>query len=186
MYDPLTVAFEIRSPFREKPSRLWPKGYRPPFITIWHKDPERDGTDDSCDWFGRKRPLSPAEQRIAEAIWEGGSIFGNPPHYLGPEDRTRESRWFSELKKASYEWRRRKRRWFQHPRWHIWHWRIQVRPYQSFKRAYFVRCGGCRKRFGKGPAFGFFGGGAIFHEECMPGRHPAAAPAASESPEKEG
>lgn len=55
MYDPLTVAFEIKSPFRGERSKLWPKGYRKTLVTIWHKDPERPGrghrTDDSCGWF---------------------------------------------------------------------------------------------------------------------------------------
>ncbi len=48
MHDPMTVAFEILSPFREKPSVLFPHGYRAAVVTIWHKDPERDGSDDSC------------------------------------------------------------------------------------------------------------------------------------------
>lgn len=52
MHDPMTVAFEIRSPFRDKPSEMFPEGYRRHFITIWHKDPCRDGSDDSCRWFG--------------------------------------------------------------------------------------------------------------------------------------
>jgi hypothetical protein len=47
MYDPKTVAFDIRNPFlRNK----W--GDRPLLITIWHVDPESDNSDDSCDWFG--------------------------------------------------------------------------------------------------------------------------------------
>lgn len=55
MHDPLTVAHEIKSPFRKKPDKFWPKGYRTTIITIWHKDPETDGTDDSCGWFPRSR-----------------------------------------------------------------------------------------------------------------------------------
>lgn len=31
--------------------------YRTPFITIWHVDPEKDGTDDSCGWFIRSRHI---------------------------------------------------------------------------------------------------------------------------------
>lgn len=51
MHDPMTVAFEIRYPWRSEPrSKLWPKGYRRSFITVWHVDPESDGTDDSCGW----------------------------------------------------------------------------------------------------------------------------------------
>jgi hypothetical protein len=50
MYDPLTVAFEIRSPLKRR-SAWFPKGYRKSLVTIWHRDPEADGTDDSCGWF---------------------------------------------------------------------------------------------------------------------------------------
>ena len=63
MHDPLTVAFEIYYPWHWKifrPSRRElniTKSYKyfEPFITIWHKDPEKDGTDDSCGWFMRSR-----------------------------------------------------------------------------------------------------------------------------------
>jgi hypothetical protein len=56
MHDPSTVAFDIKSPFRGRPSSMWPKGYRNTLITIWHEDPLnfenkcgcRD--DDSCGW----------------------------------------------------------------------------------------------------------------------------------------
>lgn len=58
MHDPMTVAFEIKSPFK-KP--LFSKSggplgpYRETWFTIWHVDPEKDGTDDSCGWFIRSR-----------------------------------------------------------------------------------------------------------------------------------
>lgn len=70
MHDPSTVAFQIKSPFRGKPSKFWPKGYRGTLVTIWHEDPmdfegkcgcRRD--DDSCGWFSP--PYSePARDRI--------------------------------------------------------------------------------------------------------------------------
>lgn len=60
MHDPMTVAFEIKYPWRGKPSKFFPKGYRSTFITIWHVDPERDGTDDSCGW---SRPKLSKDQR---------------------------------------------------------------------------------------------------------------------------
>lgn len=54
MHDPLTVAFQIKYPWRSGPkSKLFPNGYRNDCITIWHKDPERGGSDDSCGWFKR-------------------------------------------------------------------------------------------------------------------------------------
>lgn len=49
----MTVAFEIKSPFKKK-SEFFPEGYRNTLVTIWHVDPEKDGSDDSCGWF--KRP----------------------------------------------------------------------------------------------------------------------------------
>lgn len=53
MHDPMTVAFEIKYPWKNgRLTDLFPKGYRDPFITIWHVDPEKDGSDDSC-WRGK-------------------------------------------------------------------------------------------------------------------------------------
>lgn len=52
MHDPMTVAFDIKYPWRKYPKghKHWPDGYRETFITIWHVDPETDGSDDSCGW----------------------------------------------------------------------------------------------------------------------------------------
>lgn len=47
MHDPMTVAFEIKLPFRSEKNK-----YKS-LITIWHVDPEKDGSDDSCGWFIR-------------------------------------------------------------------------------------------------------------------------------------
>lgn len=44
MHDPMTVAHEIKWPWKNK------HGYRESIFTIWHVDPEKDGTDDSCGW----------------------------------------------------------------------------------------------------------------------------------------
>lgn len=53
MHDPKTVAHEIYLGSRKKKNGR----YRNPFITIWHVDPENDGTDDSCGHFIRIRHL---------------------------------------------------------------------------------------------------------------------------------
>ena len=58
MHDPLTVAFEIRylwKKYGQRGQTEFERNYRESFITIWHKDPERDGSDDSCGWFKRAR-----------------------------------------------------------------------------------------------------------------------------------
>lgn len=50
MYDPKTVAHEIYLGRKRRKNG----NYRLPIITIWHVDPEKDGTDDSCGWFAPK------------------------------------------------------------------------------------------------------------------------------------
>jgi hypothetical protein len=49
MHDPMVVAWEIKSPIKRKHA-LFPEGYRSTWITVWHVDPESDGTDDSCGY----------------------------------------------------------------------------------------------------------------------------------------
>lgn len=55
----MTLAFSVRIPLPWKTDgllksegRVWAKY---DLATIWHCDPERDGTDDSCGWFKRAR-----------------------------------------------------------------------------------------------------------------------------------
>lgn len=54
MRDPETVAFEIPNPFRWR-KRFDGKWAMETLATVWHVDPETDGTDDSCGWFMRAR-----------------------------------------------------------------------------------------------------------------------------------
>lgn len=74
MHDPMTVAFDIKRPWRSAPSQFSPKGYRPTWITIWHVDPERDagkrGTraDDTCGWF--RPPTAPEERARMHKLGE--------------------------------------------------------------------------------------------------------------------
>ncbi len=77
MYDPLTLVFEIRSPFKTKPDKLFPKGYKKPLITIWHKDSEKDGTDDACAWYPRSRHGDPKilEKIVNRYKYEWATLF---------------------------------------------------------------------------------------------------------------
>jgi hypothetical protein len=86
MHDPLTVAFEIRYPWKKYGKRgrtEFERNYRESFITIWHKDPERDGSDDSCGWFKRARHGSPEVlatiRKSFEFDWDAsyGGWFGS-------------------------------------------------------------------------------------------------------------
>lgn len=76
MHDPMTVAFEIKNPFTKKRG-----GYRPSLVTVWHVDPEKDGSDDSCDWFGGRR-LTEKQKAVRDRIagtfafeWHRGAPF---------------------------------------------------------------------------------------------------------------
>ncbi len=84
MHDPSTVAFDIKYPWRSShKSKMWPKGYRNTFITIWHVDPEDARgmcgirrRDDTCGWFTPPYPQKDHD-RIAKLakqqyshIWE--------------------------------------------------------------------------------------------------------------------
>lgn len=51
MHDPMTVAFEIRKiPWRGDFLDNKNNKFNAPVITVWHVDPESDGSDDSCGW----------------------------------------------------------------------------------------------------------------------------------------
>lgn len=67
MHDPMTLAFEIK---RLWPTRLsWPlrRLYWPALIQVWHVDPERDGSDDSCGWSFVRVPESIRDSLTFEA-----------------------------------------------------------------------------------------------------------------------
>lgn len=70
MHDPMTVAFDIKSPWKRG-------GYRPTLVTIWHVDPEKGGSDDSCG-FSFPRLTKAQRSRIRDfAWWEG-----HDPYFL--------------------------------------------------------------------------------------------------------
>jgi len=182
MHDPLTVAFEIRNPFlRQK--QVGSHKWRPPLVTIWHRDPEKRGDDDSCDWFGRRRRLSASETALEEAWSRLSHVLGNEPFYPDPRLYGREPHAegntapIREMGRAFYAWRRQGRiRW--HPRWHVHHWHFQIYPVQHFKRWAFSRCRGCGGRFrwgyapisdswdGVGPGW-FRNREHVRHSECV-------------------
>lgn len=73
MHDPMTVAFEIKSPFKSAPRSAYKihDEYRSTIIRIWHVDPERDGSDDSCGWSWVKLTESQRERLKSSAWFEG-------------------------------------------------------------------------------------------------------------------
>lgn len=97
MFDPLSVAHEIRLPWRKyKPwpkgvenwdtlteqqkrgrSPYWREGFRNSLLTIWHKDPCTDGTDNSCGMCWAK--LTKDQYKCLQAMaWDEGRA----PWYL--------------------------------------------------------------------------------------------------------
>lgn len=61
MHNPQALAFDIYLGSKEKKNGH----YRTPFISIWHNDPEKDGTDDSCGCFIRSRHI---DQKIIDKV----------------------------------------------------------------------------------------------------------------------
>ena len=77
MHDPDTLAFEIRLPWfrssRFPSGRVWNPWWKagPTLLVVWHRDPQRGGSDDSCGWsFARPSEEEYAEvEKIAEFAW---------------------------------------------------------------------------------------------------------------------
>jgi hypothetical protein len=87
MHDPKTQAFQIKYPWFRR-SQWFPQGYHDPFITVWHVDPETDGSDDSCGWSRTK--CSPAADKLIEemASWEM-----EHPFFFGVTTRIRDPKY---------------------------------------------------------------------------------------------
>lgn len=167
MHDPMTVIGDFPS---YKARKRWP--WLPHLFTLWHVDPEKDGTDSSCWNYCRQTPATDAEKAIAEVLWDGETMFDNRPHY--PDSR--EHRWFQQLKAAWWEHRRRKG-WCLSWRWHFWHWKVQFHPWQVLRRWLLTRCCRCGKRFPWGyapctshwdapPLRWFRGEEGLYHHDC--------------------
>jgi hypothetical protein len=73
MHDPMTVAHEIKWPFKDK------NGFKPSIITIWHVDPETNvlgcRDDDSCGWFSPPYTEQDAEKVRQLAKDQYGQLF---------------------------------------------------------------------------------------------------------------
>lgn len=73
MHDPMTVAHEIKWPFKDK------NGFKPSIITIWHVDPETNvlgcRDDDSCGWFSPPYTEQEAEKVRQLAKDQYGQLF---------------------------------------------------------------------------------------------------------------
>lgn len=134
MHDPLTEAFRWPTPWSKRDlATLDMDKYRSPKIVIWHRDPESDGTDDSCGWFMPKVPKDVMDRLHGNAV-EG------------------ECSW-DELDQRVIGYRvalRHARPWWRHPRWHVHHWRIQLPAWQRLQRSR-QRCVLCNERFGMNP-----------------------------------
>ncbi len=113
MYDPKTVAFSNR------------------WFTIWHVDPETDGSDDSCDWFGDRKTRANGWYPVVLDCYNALS-----------EDTRRG------VDFVWWHWRNKLgRRWWRHPRYHVHHWKLQVYVIQALQRWLWSRCCICGKRF---------------------------------------
>lgn len=65
MYDPQWVAFDINLPFSFRKYEKFTT-----LVTIWHHDPGKDGTDDSCGSYIRERHLPQAMVEEVKSTFE--------------------------------------------------------------------------------------------------------------------
>lgn len=93
MHDPLTVAFNVKIPLCFKRENTLYKDKRREWqfydlATIWHKDPEKDGTDDSCGWFMRARhgKKEVLEQIVKDFEFDWDKVFIPSREDHDPED----------------------------------------------------------------------------------------------------
>ena len=116
MFAPDTVAFEFLG------------------ITIWHHDPCKDGSDDSCGWSRPK--LTEKEKKYANDLID--NEFDNLRLFFGTQQirHVGDKSFFEDvslddMKRSIYcifrHCKKVNRKWWQHPKWHFWHWRIQIR-----------------------------------------------------------
>ena len=84
MHDPMTVAHTIKRPWPQR--QRHPHGqtwrYFPDIVVIWHRDPETDGSDDSCGWTFPT--LTPAHRAIVDTFVRDDLAF---PYFSSPEVR---------------------------------------------------------------------------------------------------
>lgn len=103
-------------------------------ITIWHHDPCKDGTDDSCGWS--KPKLTKRELKFSEELID--NEHDNLRNFFGEQqvitvgDKTFFENCSKEdmkrnIKIIARNFKQLNRKWWQHPKWHFWHWRISVR-----------------------------------------------------------
>jgi hypothetical protein len=144
MHDPDTVAFKTR------------------WFTIWHRDPQVGGDEDSCDWFGDRKTRKNGWIPV---------VFDEFAMLTADAQRAVNFIW--------WHWHDRlcPRPWWRHPRWHIRHWKIQVYAIQNLQRWAWSRCCRCGGRFhwgeapisnawdGDGPRW-FKGERGIHHQHC--------------------
>lgn len=151
MHDPLSVAFEVRNPFGKKRG-LGTYVYRPPLLTIWHRDPCKGGSDDSCDWFYRHIDKATREYlRYPDGL-----------DFPCSEDEFEQRCIGFRLARK----RLKPRPWWRQTRWHFYHWRFQLHPWQKFVNEHFTRCSICHEKMGKAARYSGWEGNAVWHDRC--------------------
>lgn len=87
MHDPSTVAFDIPNPLTLHRAR-WPVGNRAlemdSLVTVWHEDPQTDGSDDSCGYSHYKVTVAESAQLKERARGEYKFYMGEHGYVMHP------------------------------------------------------------------------------------------------------
>lgn len=98
MHDPCTVAHDVPNPFhwhrdifrKDYKPKWWERWRMKTLITIWHVDPETDGSDDSCGYCTPN--LTEQDKKIEKEILDWDEKF---PYFHATPEMTREVKDYS-------------------------------------------------------------------------------------------
>ncbi len=90
MHDPMTVICDLPLPWKHKTRNVDGKvisSYWATWGTLWHVDPETDGSDDSCNWFspGLEEEHIKLVNEIVDWEQKYPFYFNRPSYVIDPE-----------------------------------------------------------------------------------------------------
>ncbi len=155
MHDNRTIAFDIRLPKfwkKKQPIYQGSKIVRREcldLVIIYHIDPEKDGTDNSCDWHDCKLVKEEREE-VMKVRTQGRERSSEGRNYFDIVFQSSNERDIESIFNQVWVHARKyykPRPWWKHPRWHLHHWQIRIPVLQELYNYLFERCSICGKKY---------------------------------------